>query len=402
MSRLLLKNVRPLGKDPVDVLVENGVISRLEPSITLPEPSADPSLEIFDGNGRLLSPGLVNAHAHLDKNLLGLPWHKNQVPGSRIRDFVDFEREFRATNNLSAETQSAQQVEASMTLGITHIRSHIDVDTEAGLKHLEGVLATQEKYQDVMTVQLVAFPQSGMLIRPGTVELLGEAAKLGVACIGGLDPSTIDRDPVGHLDTLFALAERYGVELDIHLHEPGELGAFAVELIAERTQAMGMQGKVTLSHCFCLGMVEETYLERLTGLLLDHRIAVMSLGSGGSPFPPLKKLYQAGVLLCTGTDGVRDTWGPYNSVDVLERVKLLGYLSGLRKDKDIEMLLDVATYGGAKVMKDGGYGLEVGHQADFVIVPGDTPAHAVVESPPRSLVVKNGRVVAREGVLEPL
>jgi len=402
VSRLLLQNVRPLGKDPVDVLIEDGVISRLEPAITLPEPSADPNLEIFDGDGRLLLPGLVNAHAHLDKNLLGLRWHENQVPGSRIRDFVDFEREFRKTNDLSAETQSARQVEASVALGITHIRSHVDVDTEAGLKHFEGMLATQEKYRDVVTVQLVAFPQSGMLIRPGTLPLLEEAAQMGAACLGGLDPSTVDRNPVEHLDALFALAERCGTELDIHLHEPGELGAFAVELVAERTRATGMQGKVTLSHCFCLGMVDEAYLGRLTDLLLENRIAVMSLGSGGSPFPPLKKLYEAGVLLCTGTDGVRDTWGPYNGVDVLERVKLLGYLSGLRKDKDIEMLLDVATYGGAKVMKDEGYGLEVGRRADLVVLPGDTPAHAVVESPARSLVLKNGRVVARGGKLEPL
>lgn len=398
MASLLIKNIRPIGKDAVDVLIEDELIQRLEPDITPPHPDTP----VLEGNNQLLLLGLVNAHAHIDKTLLGLPWHKNQVPGTRIRDFVDFEREFRKENNLSAEVQSAKQIEASIALGITHIRSHVDIDTEAGLNHFEGVLATKEKYQDLITMQLVAFPQSGMLIRPGTVELLEEALKLNADCIGGLDPSTVDRDPVKHLDSVFALAERYGVEVDIHIHEPGMLGAFSVELIIERTKALGLQNNVTISHCFCLGQIDNAYLNKLIDDLIDTQITIMSLGSGGSAFPPLKKLYEAGVQLCTGTDGVRDTWGPYNSVDMLERVKLLGYRSNLRKDEDIKMLLDIATYGGAKVMKDEGYGLEPGKRADLLVLPGDTPAQAIIEQPPRTFVIKKGQLVAKEGELESL
>jgi cytosine/adenosine deaminase-related metal-dependent hydrolase len=182
-----------------------------------------------------------------------------------------------------------------------------DIDTDAGLTHFEGVLATHEEFKDVMTMQLVVFPQSGMLIRPGTVELLEQAVKMGAECIGGLDPSTVDRDPVRHLDVIFGIAERHGVEVDIHLHEPDMLGAFAVELITERTRALSMQGRVTISHVFCLGMIDDAYLSKLIELLLENCIIIMSLGSGTSPFPPLKRLHEAGVPLCTGTDGVRDT-----------------------------------------------------------------------------------------------
>ena len=248
-----------------------------------------------------------------------------------------------------------------------------------------------------MTLQLVAFPQSGMLIRSGTAELLETAIKLGADCIGGLDPSSIDRDPVKHLDTVFGIADRNGVDVDIHLHEPGMLGAFAVELIAERTRALGMQGRVTISHVFCLGMVDDGYLATLIELLLENRITIMSLGSSRSPFPPLKRLAEAGVALCTGSDGVRDTWGPYNRVDLLDRVRLLGYLSGLRRDEDIELLLNIATHGGAAVMDDMSYGLQVGKRADCVIVPADTPTEAVMEQPARTYVLKGGQVVAAEG-----
>ncbi|HRW08694.1 MAG TPA: amidohydrolase family protein [Caldilineaceae bacterium] len=391
-NTLLLKQVRPMGGATVDLLVRDGRIAEIAPKIT---PPADTT--VIDGQNQLLLPGLVNAHAHVDKNLFGRGWHRNELANTTIRGLVDNERQIRMGQGISAQTQSAREVELAVAAGVTHVRTHVDIDTDAGLAHFEGVLATREQYKESVTMQTVAFPQSGMLICPGTVELLEEALKLGAECIGGLDPSTVDRDPVKHLDTIFGLAERHGVEVDIHLHEPGTLGAFAVELIIERTKALGMQGKVTISHVFCLGMIDDTYLDRLIAQLVEQRIAIMSLGSGRSEFPPLKRLYEAGVRLCTGTDGVRDTWGPYNGVDLLERVKLLGYRSGFRNDADLEMLLAIATYGGANIMDEADYGLAVGCWADLVVVPGETTVEAIITQPPRSYVVKRGNLVASAG-----
>ncbi|MFT7586074.1 MAG: cytosine deaminase [Cellvibrionaceae bacterium] len=396
MSKMLLiKNVRPLGSAPIDLLVKDGYIEKMEAAIL--ERVED--VQIIDGQNQMIMPGLVNAHAHIDKNLIGQPWHKNQLAGATIRDLVDYERKIQLEEGLSTRIQSKLDVEASIAAGTTHIRTHVDIDPEIGLTGFEGVLGTKEEFKDKLTMQTVAFPQRGMLIYPGTVDLLEEALKMGADAIGGLDPSTVDRDPTKHINTVFDLAERYGVEVDIHLHEPGMLGAFSVELIAERTRALGMQGKVTISHVFCLGMIDEPYLNRLIDQILENQITIMSLGSGRGDFPPLKRLNDAGVRLCTGTDGVRDTWGPYKYVDILERVKLMGYRSGFRKDEDVEMLLKVATYGGAAMMKDETYGLEVGKSADFIIVPGDAPTQAVVELSPRSYVVKRGQIVAKDGVL---
>lgn len=394
MSNLLLKNVRPMGNDAVDVLVTDGKITQMQANITPPE-----NIPVLDGEGRMLLSGLVNAHAHIDKNLLGMPWRPNSVPEPRrIKDYVDNERTIRAEMNIDAGVQSAIEVEMAIACGVTHIRTHVDIDTVAGLKHWEGVLQTGETYKNQLTLQTVAFPQSGMLIRPGTVEILEEAIKMGGTAIGGLDPSVIDRDPVTHIDTVFDIAHRHGVEVDIHLHEPAELGALSLELIADRTKALGMQGMVTISHVFCLGMVNEAHLDKLIRLLLDNDIAIMSLGSGTSAFPPLKKLHQAGVTLCTGTDGVHDLWGIYNSVNLLDRVRMLGYRCGFRSDEDVEFLLNIATYGGAKVMTDDDYGLAVGKTADFIVIDGQTPAEAVVERPAPRYVVKRGQVVAENGV----
>ncbi len=282
-------------------------------------------------------------------------------------------------------------------MGTTHIRTHVDVDTEIGLSSIEAILEVRQAFATGMTLQIVAFPQSGMLVRQGTVELMDAAVAAGADLVGGIDPSSMDRDPAGHLDAVFAIAERHGVGVDIHLHEPGPLGAFSIELIADRTAALSMQGRVNISHAFCLGMVDSDYLKRLTALLVENRISIMTHGPGFSEFPPIRPLRDAGVAICSGSDGIRDSWGPYGNADMLERAMLLGYRSNFRRDEDLELVLDIVTRGGAAVMAQDNYGIAAGDRADFVLLRGETLAEAVVSRRPRALVVKGGRVVARDG-----
>ena len=391
MSSLLLRKVRPMGAEAVDLRVEDGVIAEIATEVT-----AGPEVAVEDGDGQLLIPGLVDAHIHLDKTFWGLPWRPHSA-GPLTVDKIENERRLRRELDISPEDQAIKLMRQAIGRGTTHIRSHVDIDTEIGLVNLEGILAARERMKDHMTLQLVAFPQSGMLVSPGAAELMDAAIKAGADLVGGIDPSIIERDPVGHLDGIFAIAERHGAGIDIHLHEPGALGGFAIELIAERTRALGMGGKVTVSHAFCLGMVDRPTFETLAGLLAVNGISIMTHAPGHVAFPPIKPLREAGVMVCSGSDNIRDSWGPYGNADMLERAMLLGYRSNYRLDPDIETALDVTTFGGATVMGAEGYGLKVGCHADFVVVPGDALAEAVVNRPPRSLVVKGGVVVARNG-----
>jgi cytosine deaminase len=392
-SSFILKHVRPMGSSSTDILVRDGIIQQITPDIKYPGDDAI----IYEGHNNLLLPGLVNAHAHVDKNLLGVPWQRNEVPDSANADLIAYDLSVWKKLALSSRVQSALQVRASIAAGITHIRSHVDVQPEYGAQHFEGVLAIREEYKDTLTMQLVAFPQVGILPSPGVLEIMEDALRQGMECVGGNDPSSHNRDPVAHLDAVFGLADRFGKEIDIHLHEPGPLGAFSVELIAERTHALGMQGQVTISHAFCLGMVNDTYLTKLIDLLLENRITIQSAGAGGTPLPPIKKLVEAGVSMCIGTDDVRNPWSAYNSVDMLDRVKMLGYRCRFKRDDEIEMLLGLATTGGAQVMGDQNYGLEVGKQADFVVLPGETPVQVVIDQPKRTYVFKQGHLVAKDG-----
>jgi len=229
------------------------------------------------------------------------------------------------------------------------------------------------------------------------LDLLDAAVRSGADLVGGIDPLEIDRDPKGQLDGIFRITARHGVGLDIHLHEPGEMGAFSMELILERTTALGMQGKVTISHAFCLGAPDRDLVDPLIDALAKANVAIMTTGPASRPAPPVKRLRERGITVCSGSDGIRDTWGPYGSADMLERAMFVGLRNNFRHDQEVEMALDVCTHGGAKVMGLRDYGLAPGRAADIVLAEGESLTEAVVSHAPRRLVVKRGRIVARDG-----
>jgi cytosine/creatinine deaminase len=389
---LLLRNIRPYAGAATDLLIENGRITRIAPALNAP-----PGATVEEGGGDIVLPGLVEAHTHLDKTMWGMPWYRNEV-GPRITDRIDNERLNRRQLGIEPARQSARQCIQSSLMGTTHIRSHVDIDTDHGLWTIEGVMRTREDYRDIVDMDIVAFPQSGLLCRPGTLELMHGAMKAGADVVGGLDPCAIDRDPKGHLDAIFALCQRFRRPLDIHLHEPGEMGAFSLDLICERTRALGMHGKVTVSHAFCLGTPDPALVEPLISQLAELDIAIMTTAPASRPTPPVKKLLESGIRVCAGSDGIRDTWGPYGNGDMLERAMFVGLRNNFRRDDELRLALEVCTAEGAKVIGIDDYGLAEGNVADLVILPGETVAEAIVSRPHRRRVVKRGRIVARDGV----
>ncbi len=389
---LLLRNVRPHAGSATDILIEKGRIARMTPNLQAPA-----GVAIEDGDGAIVIPGLVEAHTHLDKSLWGLPWYVNEV-GPKLLDKIDNERLNKKRLDIDPARQSARQTVQSSLMGSTHIRSHVDVDTDHGLWGVEGVMRTRDAYRDIVDIEIVAFPQSGLLRRPGTLELMDQAMKAGCEIVGGLDPCAIDRDPKGHLDAVFGLCQRHGKPLDIHLHEPGEMGAFSMDLIIERTRALGMKGKVTVSHAFCLGTPDPALIDPLIEELARLDIAIMTTAPPSRPAPAVKRLLQAGVRVCSGSDGIRDTWGPYGNADMLERAMFIGQRNNFRRDDELKLGLDVCTIEGAKVMEIKNYGLTEGSGADLVLLPGESLAEAIVTRSPRRRVIKRGRIVARDGV----
>jgi cytosine deaminase len=391
---LLCKNLRLPDQTVVDILAHDGVIIAIGPELTAQQPQT----EVVEAQGALVLPGLVDGHTHLDKTLTGLPWMSHQA-GPERRSRIDTEKRLRASFPLSVEARAANLLRQCVAFGTTALRTHVDIDPDIGLSHLHGILAARERFQDLLDIQIVAFPQSGVLRCPGTADLLDAAMSDGADLVGGIDPIAMDGDVDGQLNVLFAIAERHGVGIDAHIHDAGASGLAEIVAMAQRTQAHGMHGKVIVSHGFCLGAAAEADFERVREAMAANGMALVTHGGGASPLPPVKPLRDGGVTVFAGNDDVRDSWSPFGNGDMLERTMLLAWRAGFRTDVDLALAFDVASTAGARVLGLHGHGLAVGCRADFFCVPSETLAEAVVSRPLRTLVVKAGRVVARHGEL---
>ncbi len=347
----------------------------------------------------LVLPPLVDGHIHLDKTLLGLPWVPNRALGNGVADRIEAERKVRAGRTVSETETGANLVKQVVASGTLHMRTHVDIDNELGLRNLQAILEVRERFRDLVTIEIVAFPQSGIARSPGTAALLDEAVMQGADLVGGLDPIGIDGDLDGHLDTIFGIAARRGAGLDIHLHDGGEGGLAEIVAIAERTRANGLQGEVAISHAFALGSVPTDSAARTADLLAESGVAIMSHGPGAATMPPVKLLKDHGVEVFGGSDNIRDAWSPFGNGDMLDRAMMIGYRANFRHDHELQLAFEMVTAAGARVLKLAGYGLKVGGPADFVVVDTATLAEAVATRPRRKLVVKTGRVIARDGVL---
>jgi cytosine/creatinine deaminase len=393
MSDLLLRGGRPWGLDgPADVVVRGGLIERIEPGVAVE------GVEVLDVSGRLVLPGLIDAHCHLDKTLCGGPWVSHSA-GDALEDRIANDRRRRGELGIPSVDRIMALLERMVAAGTSHVRSHTDIDPEVGLRGVEAVRSAVERLDGRIGVEQVAFPQHGLLINPGTSELLEEALRGGVETVGGIDPAGMDRDPVRHLDIVFELAERYGARIDLHLHDGGSLGVWELELIADRTREAGLGGRVTVSHAYGFCQADAASQARLIERLAEAGVTLLTAAVYSFPVPPIKRLRVAGVNVACGHDGIRDLWGPYGSGDMLERAMHLAYRSTFRRDEDIELALHAATHGGARALGREPYGLAPGAPADLVVVAARTAAEAVVIHPVRELVLKAGRVVARNGRL---
>ena len=382
----MIRNARLPDGSRHDIEIKDGRIAALRPP-TDSEP------------GVLLLPPLVDGHIHLDKTLLGLPWVPNQAAGNTVADRIAAERKVRSARTVSEIETGANLVKQVVASGTLHMRSHVDIDNQLGLKNLEAVLAIRERFRDLVSIQIVAFPQSGIARSPGTAGLLDEAIAQGADLVGGLDPVGIDGDLDGHLDAIFGIAGKRGGGIDVHLHDGGEGGIAQMLAIAERTRATGLRGKVAISHAFALGSVPTDLAARTADTLADAGIAIMSHGPGAGTIPPLLLLRAHGVEVFGGSDNIRDAWSPFGNGDMLERAMLIGYRGNFRHDHELGLACEMVTAAAARVLGLADYGIRLGGPADFVAVEAESIAEAVATRPRRKWVMKAGRVVARDGVL---
>lgn len=383
MTQQLFRNVQLADGSITDLGVRDGRFVQVQ--------DVSETAETVDLSGLLALPGFVDGHIHLDKSFFGDRWRPYE-PVTSLQERLAVEKRLLAGARPMTE-RADMLIAQAYARGTVAMRSHVDVDATTGLANLHAVMEAREAWRGRVNIELVAFPQAGILTCPGTAEILDAALGDGADVIGGIDPTTLDGDAKAHLDVVFGLAEKHGAKIDIHLHEHDEGGIAQLERIAGYTKAAGQTGRVTVSHAYALGDVSIDLARKTAATLAAAGVSILTNAPGDHPFPPIAVLKAEGVCVFAGNDNIRDSWWPYGDADMLNRAMLIGYRSGFYSDEDLRFALEMATTGAASVLGLDDHGIAPGKQATFVLVDADNAAAAVAAPPAERLLVQHGKIV---------
>lgn len=406
---VLLKNVR-LITDPT---VNTNVLVNADGKIgSIGENVAADGTEMYDCNNALLMPSFVDPHVHLDKTRIGGKRLVHPVTGS-VAERAAREIQLRKDLKHDPFLYGSNLVRQLVSKGTTHIRSHIDVDHDIRLKHVEAIVKLRDKYKDYVDIQLVAFPQSGLVKSSESKGLIIEAINdMGVDIIGGIDPQTFDNDRKGNLDQLFEIFEKTnGAPLDLHIHESGSIGLETFREIIRRakTYGDGIKNRLNISHGFALNSMSD---EELAAVAADFAALGFTASGAGGQIP--YRLRAAGIYYGGMSDNIQDMWSPWGNGDQLERAMFFAKDPGYRDDERIMLCYDLVTKysagifenvasikagGGTALAGHGRDSIKVGAEANLTAVQAEDAVYAVLQRPERLFTMRKGKFLMRDGEL---
>lgn len=371
------------------LLIKDGKVAKI---ISADEIITD-DLPKKDAKQLLILPSLIEKHCHLDKTLLGDRW-RAVTPVKNI--FGRFETEKTVLPTLATTTQERAEklLDIYLKSGVTHVRTHVDLYPEVGLKNLEEVQKALQTFQGKLSYEIVAFPQHGLLLS-NAKDLVREAVRQGANFVGGVDPATVDGDIEASLQEMVELAVEGNVGIDLHLHDADHLGIFTMKRLAKLTKEAGLEGKVAISHAFGLGDISEVQAEAMAEILADAGITIITSVPLGRKFPPVNLLHKKGVSVAVGCDNIFDVWSPFGNGDVLERGGRLAEISGWSNERALAQTLYFIT-GGKTPLNSEGEQIwpKVGDEASFVIVNASCSAETIARRSTRVSTMFKGEIVS--------
>jgi len=358
---------------------------------------------VFDARGDLLTPSFVDPHLHLD-----LAYSADLVPENRsgtlleaIRLWSAFKRRLRPRD---VTARAVRAIHAEVSFGTGFIRNHVDVGSTAGLRLCEGVLAAREKCRHLCDVQMVVFPQDGILRDRGALDRMREAMRMGCDVIGGIAHfERTESDSRRHIDLLFELAAEFDAPIDCHIDETDAPESRCVEYLAAATIEGGWQGRVTASHVCALSSYTDVHARKVIDLLREARIHVVTnpqvnlhLQGRYDRYPKrrgltrVRELLAAGVNVAAGQDCIHDPFYPMGTGQMLDVAHTLVHADHLSSPALIEEAFDAITTRAAAVLGLRDYGLRRGAFADIAVLPVESASEALRLRPRPSAVFKRG------------
>ncbi|WP_040979602.1 amidohydrolase [Oceanobacillus jeddahense] len=350
------------------------------------------NLPTYNAEKYLMLPSFRDMHIHLDKTYYGGQWKAPTAPKNGIWSRLQEEEKLIPQLRPQATDRAKKIMDLLLSNGATHIRSHCNIGPVEGLQNLEALLRAREAYQDKTSVEIVAFPQQGLL-RSNAASFVRDALQNGANYVGAVDPATIDGNMEKSLQTMMELAVEGDANIDIHLHEPGHLGIFTMKRLAALTEEAGWQGRVTLSHAFALADIQGNELDEVAEMLAQQHISIASSVSLSKTIP-IPFLHEKGVEVFLGDDSITDHWSPFGKGDSLEKAGLLAERFGLSDEHALAQTLQYIT-GGITPLDDKGKQVwpKQGDAANFVLVDASCSAEAVARRSNRKAVFYQGKQV---------
>ncbi|WP_127995853.1 amidohydrolase family protein [Piscinibacter defluvii] len=399
---LITNATLPDGRSGIDVLVQGGRIVALGPKLAAPQ-----GIETVDAAGQLLSPPFVDAHFHMDATLsYGLP--RVNASGTLLEGIALWgELKPQLTQEALVE-RALQYCDWAVARGLLAIRSHVDVCDDR-LLAVEALLHVRERVKDYLDLQLVAFPQDGVLRSPNALANLKRALDLGVDVVGGIPHfERTMADGAESVRLLCELAAERGLRVDMHCDESDDPLSRHVETLAFQTQRLGLHGRVTGSHLTSMHSMDNYYVSKLIPLMAEARLNAVAnplinitLQGRHDSYPKRRgmtrvpELMAAGIDVAFGHDCVMDPWYSLGSGDMLEVAAMGLHVAQMTSQAQMRACFDAVTANPARILGLAGYGLEPGANADFVLLQAGDPVEAIRLRATRLLVVRRGKVIAR-------
>lgn len=396
---ILLKQVRVQDDQPLqDVGIKNGKIAAVAPSLDLA------AAQVIEADGRVLVPGLIEGHLHLDKALIAD--RKLNMSGT-LQEAIAVTASLKPTFTKEDVRERAEKtLRMVIKNGVTHMRTHSEFDPAGGFTGFEVILELKEKYKNAIDIQVTAFPQEGIMKAPGTEAMMHEAIKMGADVVGGIPYNDLSANE--HIDLVFEIAKKYGKPLDFHQDFKDDVEGTSIEYLCKKTIAEGYQGRVTVGHLTSLGAFPPDKLAPIAELMAEAQISVMCLPAtdlhlGGRrdeynvrrALTPVRALKKAGVNVCLGSNNIRNAFTPYGNGDLFQIAMLAIPTAHLGGADDLPGVLPMITVNSAKALGLTEYGLSVGDKADMVLLDTRKVMDAIIDLPDKLYVIKGGKVVVK-------
>jgi cytosine deaminase len=394
---ILVRNARLRSGAIADIAVSNGKIAQMGTNI-----KGSGQLEI-DARRKLTTETHVVAHLHLDKvftapfvsNEAVRQYHEAGMSGAMTA--IEIASQVKANYD---ERDIIERVRKVLTdarfYGVSHIRAFADVDTKAKLTGLSALLKIREEFKGSVDVQVVAFPQDGIRREPGAEEYMWKAMDLGADVVGGIPwIEYTDDDAKHHVDFAYMLAKKYNKDIAMLVDDAGDPNLRTTEYLAVKAFKEGWTSRVIACHARAMGLYNEVYHRKLVALLKRAGIGVVTDPQTGPLHVRVRDLLNAGVNVALGQDDVNDAYYPYGRCKMLEVAFLASHLLWMMTDRDRETIYDMITVNPAKMLRIEEYGLDVGKEANLVILDADNMLDAFTRQPEASHVIRKGKLLAQ-------